>query len=239
LEPLGLEDKFVGLNKRAVELAVAARDRVASPKPILVAGSISHTRPARAGNWSPDYSDEAKFQADCTEMAAIHKAAGCELILAEMMGDPVFTPCVIRAAKANDLPVWVGLLALQRSDGVLGTYDAEAVPFEDVLEPVTAFGGDVMGIMHTKPERIAPAMELLKRHWSGPLMAYPDSIPLRQAQGEEVSLEQVISENVFVEYCLKWRIAGVQVLGGCCGLTISHIAALSERLRIERQDFRS
>jgi S-methylmethionine-dependent homocysteine/selenocysteine methylase len=233
LEPLGLGDKFVSLNRRSVELAVEARDRSSSQKPVLVAGSISHTRPARAGRWSPEHSDVAKFEADCTEMAAIHKEAGCDLILAEMMGDSDFTPCVTRAAQSNDLPIWVGLSAMQRSDGVLGTYTTEAVPFEEVLESIVATGVDVMGVMHTKAELITPALKLLKRHWSGPLMAYPDSIPTRQKESDKISLNHVLSEDIFVDHCLRWLNAGVQVLGGCCGLTISHIASLSECLRRE------
>jgi S-methylmethionine-dependent homocysteine/selenocysteine methylase len=237
LEPLGLGHKFVSLNRRSVELAVEARERSSSQKPVLVAGSISHTRPARVGRWSPEHSDLAKFEADCTEMAAIHKAAGCDLIIAEMMGDSDFTPCIIRAAKSNGLPVWVGLSAMQRSDGVLGTYTTEAVPFEEVLEPIVAAGGDVMGVMHTKAELITPALKLLKRHWSGPLMAYPDSMPYRQKESDKISLNHVMSEDVFVDHCLSWLNIGAQVLGGCCGLTISHIASLSERLRMEGRYF--
>lgn len=147
LEPLGLGGKFEKLNRQAVELALEARSRVTVEQPVLVAGSISHTRPTRDGEWSPEVSDLQKFEADCTEMAAIQKAAGCDMVLAEMMGDVHYTPCVIRAAKANELPVWVGLSATQRPDGTLGTYSNDAVPFAEVLEPIVAEDTDVMGIM--------------------------------------------------------------------------------------------
>ena len=84
-------------------------------------------------------------------MAAIHNAVGCDLLLAEMMGDVDYIPCVIRAAKANDLPVWVALSARERPDGVLGTYTDQNVPFAEVLAPITAQGvAYVMGVLHTK-----------------------------------------------------------------------------------------
>lgn len=236
LEPLGHGDKFESLNRRAVELAVEARDNLAGGPPVLVAGSISHVRPTHGGAWSPEASDIRKFEDDCTEMAAIHKAAGCDMILAEMMGDADFTPCIIRAAKANSLPVWVGLSALQRSDGIIGTYTSAAVPFADVLASIVAEeGAEVMGIMHSKPELVLPALELLKGHWSGPLLAYPDSLSYNTNEGvNKLSLEHVIDDDAFVGYCERWIDAGVQVLGGCCGLTVSHIAALSHRLGRER-----
>ena len=230
LEPLGLGDKFEPPNRQAVEVAVRARDAVETQRPVLVAGSISHTRPSPRDGLSP-VSDLARFEADCTEMAAIHKSAGCDMILAEMLGDAGYAPCIIRAAKANHLPVWAGLSALRRADGVLGTYTDQRVPFADVLKPVAAAGADVTGIMHSKAEVILPALAMLKVHWSGPLLAYPDSIEDEGAQGpEDISLDDVIGDQAFVDYCMRWMEAGVQVLGGCCGLTVSHIAALTRRL---------
>lgn len=233
LEPGGFGHKFETFNRSAVELAVAAREAVKTRLPVLVAGSISHTRPVATGEFLPKASNLEKFEADCTEMAAIHKAAGCDLILAEMMGDVDYTPCVIRAAKANDLPVWVGLSARRGPDGVLGTYTDQNVPFAEVLAPITAQGlADVMGVMHSKAEVTLPALEMLKEHWSGPLMAYPDSIDEVGESVAEMTLDGVIGEDDFVSHCVSWRDAGVRILGGCCGLTVSHISALSARLGI-------
>ena len=235
LEPLGFGDRFEPLNRLAVELAVQARD--ATPHldgPVLVAGSISHTRPSPARGWSPEFSDVETFEADCTDMAAIHKAAGCDFIMAEMMGDAAYTPAVMRAAKANDLPVWVGISAVWADDGVLRTYTTDAVPLADVLEPIVAEGGaDVMGIMHSLPEVIPDALAMLKRHWSGPLLAYPDSLDRDEAGKETLALENVIADAPFIAHCRTWLDEGVQVLGGCCGLTVSHIVALRRHLRRE------
>ncbi|MDE0045886.1 MAG: homocysteine S-methyltransferase family protein [bacterium] len=235
LEPLGFGDRFEPLNRLAVELAVEARDATPHPDgPVLVAGSISHTRPSSAGAWSPELSDVETFEADCTDMAAIHKDAGCDVILAEMMGDAAYTPAVMRAAKANDLPVWVGISALRTDDGMLRTYTNDAVPLADVLAPIVAEGGaDVMGIMHSLPEVIPDALAMLKQHWSGPLLAYPDSLDRNEDGEETLSWENIIADAPFVAHCRTWLDEGVQVLGGCCGLTVSHIAALNRHLERE------
>ncbi len=238
LEPVGLGDKFIELNKRSVELAVEAREHVPTQKDILVAGSITHITPSARARGMTYYSDPEKFEADCTEMAAIHKAAGCDLILAEMMGDPIYATCVFRAAKANELPIWIGISAIRNTDGSLITFDPEPIPLNDAFEPIVAAGvgagADVMGIMHSKPETTLPALQLLREHWSGPLMAYPDSVDYRENENEKnLNLGNVIDERTFVDYCHNWKQHDVQVLGGCCGLTVSHIQALSDHLAEE------
>ena len=221
----GLDSKFESLNRQAVEVAVAAREAAQGEKPILVAGSISPTRPTNES--LPRLRTPAQFEADCIEMAAIQKEAGCDFILAEMLGHPDYSPCVVRAAKANNLPVWLGISALRREDGALGTYTPEQISLADVIDPILAEGGDVVGIMHSKSDVIGDALAVLARQWSGPTMAYPDSIA---DDGGDLQFDEVIDEMSFVDYCLQWHASGVRILGGCCGLTLSHIQALTERL---------
>ena len=235
LEPLGFGDRFEALNRQAVEIAVAARDGTPGRYgPVVVAGSISHTRPTRRGAWSPEMSDVARFEADCTEMAEIMKAAGCELIIAEMMGCPDFTPCVMRAAKASGLPLWLGISTIKLDDDVLRTYTDDATPLADVLEPILAEGGaDVVGIMHSRPEVTLAGLQLLQAHWSGPMMAYPDSLN-DTATDNPLRPDPAVDDACIVAHCREWLDAGVQILGGCCGLTVSHIVAI-RRLLDERE----
>ena len=229
LEPLGFGDRFEALNRQAAEIAIAARDDTpGNHGPVLVAGSISHTRPSEGEGWSPKESEVAGFEAHCTEMAGIFKNAGCDFILAEMMGCPAFTPAVTRAAKASGLPLWLGISTIRREDDILRTFTNSAMPLADVFEPILAErGADVVGIMHSRPEVTLEALEMLKGHWTGPTMAYPDS--LRQ-QGSDAAgnlqWDPEIDEASIVDYCRQWIDAGVQVLGGCCGLTVSHIRAI-------------
>ena len=234
LEPLGFGDRFEALNRQAVEIAVAARDNTPSQEgPVLVAGSISHTRPARRGAWSPQASDIKKFEADCTEMAAIHKAAGADLIMGEMLGCPDFTPCVMRAAKANDIPIWLGISTITFDDGVLRTYTDASAPLADGLGAIMAEGGtDVMGIMHSRPEVTEAGLKMLRQHWSGPMMAYPDAMFDDPEPSKPIGIDHGIADDMFVDHCREWLDGGVQIIGGCCGLTLSHMVALSRHLEL-------
>ena len=229
LEPLGFGDRFEALNRQAVEIALAARDETPGDYgPVLVAGSIAHVRPTRRGAWSPEASDVEKFEADCTEMATMFRDLGCDLIIAEMMGCPTFTPCVMRAAKASGLPFWLGISTITLDDDVLRTYTDEGAPLAEVFAPILAEGGaDVAGIMHSRPEVTLRGLEMLKEHWSGPMMAYPDSLnDTATATENPLRPDPAIDDACIVAHCKEWLEAGVQILGGCCGLTVSHIRAI-------------
>lgn len=229
LELVGLQDKFAELNKRSVEIACEARAQQDAENDVLVAGSITHIIPAGGNTHSPKNNPQ-QFEDNCTEMAAIHKAAGADLIMAEMMGDPVYAPCVVRAAKANDLPVWIGLSSMSEDPSALIACATPSMPMEEALPEIVKAGGDVMGIMHTSASCTGAALDLLKTVWNGPTMAYPDSVTARKKGETNLDLSDVLSETELVDYCRQWQKQGVQVFGGCCGLTVSHIQALTDTL---------
>ena len=54
LEAAGYGDETAAINRRAVELAREARDRVAPDKPVAVAGSMSNTLAWLPGTFGPD-----------------------------------------------------------------------------------------------------------------------------------------------------------------------------------------
>ena len=132
---------------------------------------------------------------------------------------------MVRAARATGLPVWVGLSTNARPDGTLATHGEVDVPFDEVLEPVVAEGGDVIGIMHTHVALVAPALEMLRRQWSGRLMVYPDAGG-GTGRGSGWTFDESVSPAVFAEACREWADAGVRILGGCCGLWVDHIEAM-------------
>jgi methionine synthase I (cobalamin-dependent) len=82
--------------------------------------------------------------------------------------------------------------------------------------------------MHTRVEDIVPALEVLKQHWSGPLMAYAETgkLILPDWRYEEIS-----SPDDYASEIAGWiQNYGVQVVGGCCGTGPEHIRALRHLL---------
>jgi methionine synthase I (cobalamin-dependent) len=77
-------------------------------------------------------------------------------------------------------------------------------------------------------EDIVPALEVLKQHWSGPLMAYAETgkLILPDWRYEEIS-----SPDDYANEIGGWiQNYGVQVVGGCCGTGPEHIRALRHLL---------
>ena len=112
LEGAGFGDETVAINRRAVELAREARDRVAPERPVAIAGSMSNTLAWLPGTVGPDPAHVPSAEqeaANYREMADTLAEAGCDLLVMEMMMDVERATRVTRAALATGLPVWVGI----------------------------------------------------------------------------------------------------------------------------------
>lgn len=83
-------------------------------------------------------------------------------------------------------------------------------------------GVDAAGFMHSGAEVMADALNVVRRYFDGPLMAYPDSGYFEMPDWRFVD---VITPQHFEEFCRDWIASGVQIIGGCCGLTPNHIRA--------------
>jgi homocysteine S-methyltransferase len=229
----GRADRAAPLSRRAVEIALEARERVAQGRPVAVAGSISHMVPIAQGAAVNDPSrvpSEAALRESFHELADALAKAGCDLLLMEMMSHPVRARLAIEAAKATGLPVWIGLSARSEAGRVV-SYARESWPFGEVVPQILAHGGEVAGLMHTNVTTIGPALEILRAHWARPLMVYPDSGYFKMPDWQ---FEDIISPADFARACVGWVQGGVQVIGGCCGLSVEHIAAMTAALPSRR-----
>ena len=230
LEPAGLGSRFEELNRRAVELAHEARERTGMAERVAVAGSMSHQVPIVKGADQRDahaVPTPEIAEANFREMAQLLAASGVDLILMEMMSDPELANPAIAAAVATGLPVWVGFSVRTGESGTPASYVRPDLSAAEMLDMIPLDGIRVAGVMHSKANTIAPAIELLKARWTGPLMVYPDSGYFKMPHWQFVD---VLPVDDFVAFSRQWIAAGVQVVGGCCGLGIEHIEALTASL---------
>ncbi|MGI9336510.1 MAG: homocysteine S-methyltransferase family protein [Gammaproteobacteria bacterium] len=230
LEPAGQGDKVTEINRRAVELAIEARERTGSQDRVVVAGSMSHQVPyerldekRRQRHVPPPDEASANFR----EMAGILANAGVDLILMEMMSDPVLANAAIDAAHATGLPLWVGFSLKTEDSGTLVSEARPELDAETIFKSIPLDRADVAGIMHSDADTTTRGLELLKRHWSGPTMAYPDSGYFVMPHWQFVD---IMPPETFVDRHREWIASGVQVVGGCCGLGLEHIQALAASL---------
>ncbi len=230
LEHAGLGERFEAINRRAVEVAREARAHAAGERAVAVAGSISHMMPMVHGH---DYRDESAIAdrrtlaAGYRDLADLLADAGVDLLLMEMMSDPDLALPAIEAARATGLPVWVGLSCRAGADGSLVAFSRPQLPFAAAAREILAAGAQAAGVMHSHTHLTTRALAELKTLWPGVLMAYPDSGYFTMP---EWHFDERLDPGSFADIALGWRRDGVQVLGGCCGLGVDHIAALVRAL---------
>ncbi len=226
LGPAGFDDKFSEINKAAVAAAHKARAD-SGQAGILVAGSLSHMCPQVPNTTQTDLSrlpPAAEIAAAIEELAMLLKEEGCELLLLEMMYDPDRMKFTFDAAKKTGLPVWAGFSARRGDQGsVLAMKDSDT-PFSELLAILKDYDVQAAGVMHSEANVTGDALAMLREVYDGPLTAYPDSGYFAMPYWK---FENIIPPAELHRYAVGWVEQGVQVLGGCCGLSIDHIAALA------------
>ena len=226
LTPAGYGDRVEDINRRAVEAALRARDRAPAGAEVVVAGSLSHMVPLTGGTAVVDRDNvpgDAEIAAAFDELARILAAAGCDLIILEMMYHPGRIRLALDAALATGLPVWFGLSARRGPQGRVVSFEqGEDLSLDEVTDLIPDQGVDAAGVMHSSADLTAEALRSVRRNFDGPLMAYPDSGYFEMPDWRFVD---VITPERFEAYCRDWITSGVQILGGCCGLTVAHVEA--------------
>ena len=227
---LGHESKL--LNFKSVQLAQQARDDVAEEE-VFIAGSMSSMPPLTSHR---EVAIDGQVESSYQELAEVLADAGVDLIIAEMMRDIENAGMVIKAAVSTGLPVLIGFSAMMAENGVdvrslrwKNTDDTtSAHDFGEMVETLKPLGGLAAGIMHTRVEDIGPALEVLKQHWSGPLLAYAETGKLILPDWR---YEQVSSPEDYAAEIDGWiHNYGVQIVGGCCGTGPEHIRVLRQLL---------
>ncbi|GBL21191.1 homocysteine S-methyltransferase 2 [Acidimicrobiaceae bacterium] len=229
LTPAGYADRVEEINRIAVEAALRARDLATAKSPsrkIAVAGSLSHMVPVAAGTAKVDQTrvpSNDELAHAFGELANILKDSGVDHIMLEMMYEPNRVPIALNAALATGLPVWFGMSTRRAADGHVVTFDQhQEIPLEEVTKLIPKSGVDVAGVMHTGAELISDSLAAIRKHFAGPMSAYPDSGFFEMPDWRFVD---VISPERLETFFSDWISNGAQLIGGCCGLTVDHIHA--------------
>jgi methionine synthase I (cobalamin-dependent) len=99
------------------------------------------------------------------------------------------------------------------------------VSFKEMIKILKDYEIDAVGIMHTDIAIVSESIEIVKEVFDGTILVYPDS-------GGWVSpnwiFDKVIKPHELKARAVEWAKEGVQILGGCCGLSPEHIRAIAE-----------
>lgn len=213
LSEFGLEDRVRELNLSLVEITrKAVGDRA------LVAGDLTMTGQQLAPIGRMDFEelvDIYKEQIGCLA------EAGVDLLVVETMMSLQESRAALIAARETcpDLPVMVTMTFENDGRSLFGT---DAVTAAVVLE---SLGADAIGAnCSTGPEKMAEVIRQMAQVVQIPLIAKPNAgLPKLDETGRTV---YDMTPEEFGSRARLLAEAGASVLGGCCGTTPAHIAAL-------------
>lgn len=219
LTQAGWGERFEQLNRGGVELALAARSAVGAADAV-VAGSLSTT--TQEGEQPP----LEELLTNLSEGAQIQADAGAELLILEMMGSIELTEIALAAAGGTGLPVWLGWSCEERNGVPWLHYGTETL--DEAMRWARGKPVDLMAIMHTQTSECGACLEVIKRHWQGPLGVYAHTGVWEHPNW---IFENTISPEDYAEAANRWIASGVQVVGGCCGIGPAHISALGKMIK--------
>lgn len=234
LEPIGYGDRVAEANRKAVELAKAARD-AAADRPVAIAGSISNMI---ADDHDHDFIGKVKsdprwrrpetLKATYTEMAETLAEAGVDLFALEMMQRLELVHPAVEAALKTGLPVWIGLSVKRRkSDEKWSPFEYDDLDAEPLFDETARMGAGAITVMHSWVNDTGPALAEVRKRWQGPLGAYPESGDFKMPNWQFVD---VIAPADLARQAQGWVAQGCQIVGGCCGTGVEHVRALKAGL---------
>ncbi|MEA4965231.1 MAG: homocysteine S-methyltransferase family protein [Oscillospiraceae bacterium] len=205
------QEPIAALNRRLVALS---REAVGD---VPVAGDV--TTMGR-----PGFSYEEMLENYREQIRALAEA-GCDAIAVEtMMGSDEATAALEAALELCDLPVLCTFSVA--SDGML--YFGGSV-FE-AARTLEALGASAVGVnCSSGPEQLEAVIRELRQTVSIPVVAKPNAgMPVIDETGAAI---YPMREDAFAHSMEKLIVAGATVVGGCCGTTPGHIAALRRVFR--------
>jgi methionine synthase / methylenetetrahydrofolate reductase(NADPH) len=217
----GLETDVAAINKAGVDLA-ASVIRNLGRDDVYIAGSVGPlgVRLKPFGRVKPE-----EAHAAFAEQIAALAAAGADVILLETFSDRMELLEALAAAResAPGLPV-IGHMTFASDDRtLLGDLPAQ------VARDLYKAGADVIGVnCGGGPEQLSHILQMMRQ-------AVPDAIlsAMPNAGFPESINGRVMypaTGDYFADYALTFKAIGASIIGGCCGTTPEHIAAMRAAL---------
>ncbi len=229
----GLGERTHELTRLAVTLARQAARQV--DRQVFVAGSMSPLEDCYSPELVPP---EGELWIEHAEMAHDLARAGCDLLLVETMNTIREAVIATRCAVATGLPVCISFVA-----GLNGLPPDQAGQriFGKGQGPLTLLSGEsivaaVQAVQHLRLAAILVncvplavidwAFAELRAAYHGPIGLYANVGHADDQVGW--TLTDDVQPAAYADRARRWLQQGAAIIGGCCGTTPDHIAALRD-----------
>ena len=216
LEEYGLADRITEINTELVRLS-----REAVGDKALVAGDMTMTGQQLFPLGELMFEELVEVY---KEQASILDKAGADLFVVEtMMSLQECRAAVLAIKEVSDKPVMVTLTYNEDGRTLYGT------PPEAAVVVLQSLDVDVIGInCSTGPMEMIEPVKIMAEYATIPILAKPNAGLPELVDGETVYR---MTPEEFAEAGAALVEAGAAIVGGCCGTTPEHIAALTAKVK--------
>jgi S-methylmethionine-dependent homocysteine/selenocysteine methylase len=225
MKQYGFDNQIDEFNKKSVQLAKEAIKN--SNKDIAIAGSVS-----TFGSLYK-YGLEA-MRPGFKEQLNILSNEGVDLIILEAMSSQAdIVETIVECSSQSKLPVWLSISCVIDDNtnkvmlGYNDTVDTDTNVYDDFETSMDNFSKIHQGpilIAHSDIEVTGQAIKIAKEKFNGVLGAYPNRGHYEKPHWKFVDN---ITPNEYLEKAKSWIKDGVNIIGGCCGIGVEEIKAIS------------
>ncbi len=221
-----LETRAAKLIREGVGRALEAREQAGHVPDGTVAGRaeacIAGSMTTLEWCFRPDQAPSAEdMRAEYQETLESFKQAGADLMLFETFNSVREARVALEAARGVGLPAWMSFVCDWRGRLLGGETLAEVCAGLGSVEP------DVLLFNCAPVPDITRALGELARLYRRPTGAYAH---VGRFDPPDWMFTDEYPPEKYLAACREWVAMGAQVLGGCCGTTPMHIAALKQGL---------
>ena len=225
MKQYGFDNQISEFNKKSVQLAKEVVKN--TNKDVAIAGSVS-----TFGSLYK-YGLEA-MKPGFKEQLNILSNEGVDLIILEAMSSQAdIVETIIECSSQTKLPVWLSISCVINDNtnkvmlGYNDTVDTDTNVYEDFETSMDNFSKIHQGpilIAHSDIEVTGQAIKIAKKKFNGVLGAYPNRGHYEKPHWKFVDN---ITPSEYLEKAKSWVGNGTQIIGGCCGVGVEEIKAIS------------
>jgi methionine synthase / methylenetetrahydrofolate reductase(NADPH) len=224
LAPYGLQDKVGAINGQAVKLAREAKE--IAGKEVLIAGSIGPIELLGYPNETLQAEALQLIREAVQEQARALEGRGIDLFILETFSSLAELSATIDAVRSlSTLPIIAQMTFAEDGRTLTG------VTAQEAATRLCALGVDVIGMnCSIGPLTALDILRTLSPVVDVPLAIQPNAGFPKRVGGRIVY--PLASPELFREFAREAIALGARLIGGCCGTTPQHIAAVAGVLRV-------
>jgi S-methylmethionine-dependent homocysteine/selenocysteine methylase len=213
---LNLESRWIDLLQAGVRLAHEARREAAAARPVAVAGAMTTLEWCFRPDLAPG-SEQA--EAEYRQTAEVFAEAGCDLLLIETVNSVGEAVAAARAARSVGSSFWIGFVPDEQGK----LFSGETL--KQAAEALGPLGPDAILLNCAPPSDVAVGLRELVQCWQGRTGVYPH---VGRFDPPEWLFTDEFPPPRYAQLAEQWLGIGARIVGGCCGTTPDHIAALAK-----------